>query len=128
MAADLPAELILPVGPALRLELLREFQADIEQEAVKGLIADAEELPIPPCVTFTCDPRYGVHFYAIKGFSGGLYSCNLHIRDSGIGKAFCRFIKSLPGSRFVYEKERTLKLLDELCEGLERKIKEEADR
>lgn len=128
VAADLPAELILPVGPALRLELLREFQADIEQDAVKGLIADAEELPIPPCVTFTCDPRYGVHFYAIKGFSGGLYSCNLHIRDSGIGKAFCRFIKSLPGSRFVYEKERTLKLLDELCEGLERKIKEEADR
>ncbi len=124
---DLPAELILPMSPALRLALLREFREDIERDAVKGCIADLEELPIPPYLTFTCDPSHGVHFYAVQGFSGGVYSCNLHIRDSGIGQSFCKFVKSLPGSRFVYEKERTLQILDELIGGLEKKTGEETE-
>ena len=128
VAADLPAELILPVGPALRLELLREFQADIEQDAVKGLIADAEELPIPPCVTFTCDPQVRRAFLRHQG----LFRRPLQLQPPYQGqrdrKGLLPLYQIFAGSRFVYEKERTLKLLDELCEGLERKIKEEADR
>ena len=122
---DLPSELVRPLMPALRLELLREFQEDIRRDKVHGCIVDPEEIPIPPYLTFTCDPKFGVHFYAVQGFSGGAYSCNLHIGDSGIGQSFCRFIKSLPGSRYVYEKERTLQILEELIRGLEKQAEEE---
>ena len=125
VVVDLPEELILPLQPSLRLELLREFREDICRGQVHGCIVDPEEIPIPPYLTFTCDPKFGVHFYAVRGFTGGLYSCNLHIRDSGIGQSFCRFVKSLPDSRYVYEKERTLQILDELICALETKKENE---
>ena len=77
-----------------------------------------EKLPIPPYLTLTCDPRYGVHLYATQGFIGGIYACNLHIEESGIGQAFCDFIRTLPQSRYVWPPDRTLALLDELLQGL----------
>lgn len=116
---DLPSELVKPFPPELRLELLRQFREDIAQDKIHGCMVDPEEIPIPPYLTFTCDPRHGVHFYAVQGFSGGAFGCNLHIRDGGIGQSFCKFIKSLPGSRYVYEKERTLQILDGLIRDLQ---------
>ena len=52
--------------------------------------------------------------------------CNIHIGESSIGRSFCDFIKSLPNSKFVYPKERTLELLDELIRGLETAQRKEA--
>ena len=86
-------------------------------------LADTEKLPIPPYLTFTCDPRFGVHIYAVQGFTGGAYVCNIHIGESSIGRSFCDFIRSLPQSKFVYPKEKTLELLDELIRGLEKEEK-----
>ena len=60
-----------------------------------------------------------MHIYAIQGFVGGVYACNIHIGEGSIGQSFCEFIKSLPNSKFVYPKERLLEILDELIQGLE---------
>lgn len=116
---DLPTEFVKPFDPALRREMLSELRRDVETDVVKGCIADPEKLPVPPYLTFTCDPRHGVHIYTVQGFIGGPYACNLHIEESGIGQAFCEFIRSLPGSKFVYPKEKTLQILDDLIAGLE---------
>ena len=82
-------------------------------------MADIEKLPIPPYLTLTCDPQFGVHLYATQGFIGGAYACNLHIEESGTGQAFCDFIRSLPQSRYVWPLNRTLDLLDELLRDLD---------
>lgn len=116
--ADLPPELVLPIDLATRRELLTEFRADIAAGRVHACVSDMEKLPIPPYLTLTCDPRYGVHLYATQGFIGGIYACNLHIEESGIGQAFCDFIRTLPQSRYVWPPDRTLALLDELLQGL----------
>lgn len=118
VAVDLPPELILPVCPPVRKELLQEFRRDIQEGRVKGCMADMEKLPIPPYLTLTCDPKFGVHLYTVQGYIQGAYACNLHISESGIGQSFCSFIRSLPGSRYVYPSERTLAVLDELIQGM----------
>lgn len=119
VAIDLPPELIMPVNMATRIEILRSFRDDIACGNVKGCIADTEKLPIPPYLTLTCDPKFGLHIYAVQGFIGGAYSCNLHIEESGIGESFCSFIRSLPDSKYVYSMEKTLSVLDELISDLE---------
>lgn len=78
-----------------------------------------EQLPIPPYLTLTCDPKFGVHLYATQGFIGGAYACNLHIEESGIGQAFSAFIRALPESKYVYPAQRTVELVDELLRELE---------
>ena len=124
IVVDLPPEFVPPLEIELRLELLKAFRQEIQEGTVTGCIADMEKLPIPPYLTLTCDPRAGLHIYAVQGFIGGAYACNLHIEESSIGDSFCQFIKSLPESRFVYPKEKTLAVLDELIEGLTRKREE----
>lgn len=119
IAADLPSELVLPIDPAIRRELLAEFRADIAAGRIHACVADIEKLPIPPYLTLTCDPQFGVHLYATQGFIGGAYACNLHIEESGTGQAFCDFIRSLPQSRYVWPLNRTLDLLDELLRDLD---------
>lgn len=81
-------------------------------------MADMEKLPIPPYLTLTCDPKFGLHLYATQGFIGGAYACNLHIEESGIGQAFSSFIRALPESKYVYPTQRTLEVLDELIRQL----------
>ena len=125
VVVDLPPEFVPPLDLSLRLELLRLFRQEIQEGTVMGCIADMEKLPIPPYLTLTCDPKAGLHIYAVQGFIGGAYSCNLHIEESSIGYSFCQFIKSLPESRFVYPREKTLAILDELIEGLEHERGEE---
>ncbi len=111
---DLPPELVRPIEVPLRRQLLEEFRQDIQEERIRACMADPEHLPIPPYLTITCDPRFGVHIYAVQGFIGGAYACNLHIEEGGIGQSFCSFIRSLPGSKFVHPKEKLLAVLDEL--------------
>lgn len=118
VAADLPPELILPIDRSTRLELFRAFREDIQTGRIRGCIADIERLPIPPYLTLTCDPRFGVHIYAIQGFIEGTYTCNLHLEESGMGEAFSSFIRSLPDSKYVYSQEQTLAILDELIGNL----------
>ena len=116
--ADLPPELIMPVPPGVRKELLTEFREDIAAGHIFGCIADMERLPVPPYLTLTCDPKFGVHIYATQEFIDGAYACNLHLEESSIGQAFCEFIQALPGSRYVYPKQRTLDILDELIKEI----------
>lgn len=116
---DLPSEFVMPFDIRLRRELFQEMRRDIQENKIQCCLADTEKLPIPPYLTFTCDPRFGVHIYAIQGFVGGVYACNIHIGEGSIGQSFCEFIKSLPNSKFVYPKERLLEILDELIQGLE---------
>ena len=115
---DLPPELVLPVSPSVRRELLWALRQDMEEGHIKGCIADMERLPIPPYLTLTCDPTYGVHIYTVQGFIQGAYACSLHIQETGIGQSFCSFIRFLPDSRYVYPLERTLSVLDELIETI----------
>lgn len=126
VAADLPSELILPIDRQTRIELLTAFRDDLQQGRIHGCIADMEKLPIPPYLTLTCDPRFGVHLYATQGFIGGAYACNLHIEESGIGQAFSSFIRALPESKYVYSTQRTLEILDELLLMLGREEQEAA--
>lgn len=116
--ADLPPELVLPIDRATRRELLAEFRRDIAAGRIQACVADMEKLPIPPYLTLTCDPQFGVHLYATQGFIGGAYACNLHIEESGTGQAFSGFIRSLPQSKYVYPAQRTLEILDELLQEL----------
>lgn len=123
---DLPTEFVEPFDIRSRRELFLELYRDIQEEKIQCCLADTEKLPIPPYLTFTCDPRFGLHIYAVQGFTGGAYACNIHIGESSIGRSFCDFIKSLPQSKFVYPKEKTLELLDELIRGLETAQRKEA--
>ncbi|MBS6194158.1 MAG: helix-turn-helix transcriptional regulator [Clostridiales bacterium] len=116
---DLPPEYTDPLDVCDRLAVLRKFRKDIADGAVNGCIADERNFSVPPYLTLTCDPKSGVHFYAIQGYFGGAYTCNLHIQGAAIGQSFCKFIKSVPGSKFVYPIDKTLELLDELICGLE---------
>ena len=125
VAADLPPELILPIDRPTRIELLTSFRDDIQAGRIHGCIADMEKLPIPPYLTLTCDPKFGVHLYATQGFIGGAYACNLHIEESGIGRAFSSFIRALPESKYVYPTQRTLEILDQLLLELSLENQEE---
>lgn len=119
VAADLPPDLVLPGNLSLRLRLLTSLRQDIASDVIIGCIAKAGQLDIPSYLTLTADPQFGLHIYAILGFPAGSYTCNLHIQETSIGQSFCNFIKSLPGSRFVYPKEKTLSILDELIGQLQ---------
>ena len=119
IAADLPPELVIPIDRQTRIELLTAFRTDLQAGRIHGCIADMEQLPIPPYLTLTCDPKFGVHLYATQGFIGGAYACNLHIEESGIGQAFSAFIRALPESKYVYPVQRTVELMDELLRELE---------
>ncbi|WP_317416099.1 hypothetical protein [Thermophilibacter provencensis] len=116
---DLPAELVMPLAPLDRARLLRSLAADLSEGAVCALIADPAALAVPPFLTLTADPRFGLHVYAIEGYAGGTYACNLHIDESCMGRALMQFIQSLPRGRLVRPAEQTLEILDELASGLE---------
>ena len=102
--ADLPSEQVLPLAPSDRLLLLTQLREDISSDRVNGYMVDSDQFLIPQYLTFTCDPHFGLHVYAINDFVGGSYSCNLHITTANIGKIFCDFIKFLPNSKYVYSK------------------------
>lgn len=127
IAADLPAELVLPIDRPTRIELLTAFREDIRSGRLHGCMADMEKLPIPPYLTLTCDPKFGLHLYATQGFIGGAYACNLHIEESGIGQAFSSFIRALPESKYVYPTQRTLEVLEELIRQLSSEEEEHRD-
>ena len=110
--ADLPKAQVLPLDHGDRLLMLQQLRDDIEHDIVCGYIADPDQLPIPQYLTFTCDPKHGLHIYAVDGFVNGGYTCNLHIGAANIGHVFCNFIRFLPNSKYVYSKEQTLKILD----------------
>lgn len=116
---DLPSEYTTPLDIPDRLAMLKSFRKDLESGAVIGCIVDDGKLSIPPYLTMTCDPKFGVHFYATRGFVRGAYTCNLHIQGANIGKSFCEFIKSMPNSKFVYPKEKTRAVVDRLISELE---------
>lgn len=116
--ADLPSAQVLPLEPADRLLMLKQLRKDISDNLVYGYLADMVQLEIPPYLTFTCDPRFGLHVYAINGFVGGSYTCNLHISAANIGNVFCDFIRFLPNSKYVYSKEQTLEILDKYISAL----------
>lgn len=117
--ADLPKAQVLPIEPRDRCGLLTQLRQDIASGILCGLIADPDLLPVPQYLTFTCDPRRGIHVYALDQFIGGSYSCNLHITAANLGTAFCDFIRFLPNSKYVYTKEQTLAVLDRCIELLE---------
>lgn len=116
---DLPPEYVSPLDVADRLEILRKLRDDVDNGSVLGCIVDGGKLSIPPYLTMTSDPKYGVHFYTTRGFIRGAYTCNLHIQGANIGKSFCEFIKSMPNSKFVYPKEKNIAVLDRLIHQLE---------
>lgn len=124
--AGLPKAQVLPVEPADRLSLLTNLRQDIADGTVYGLIADPDLLAIPQYLTFTCNPCYGVHVYALDEFVGGGYTCNLHITAANLGTAFCDFIRFLPNSKYVYTKEQTLAVLDR-CIALLEKVSAKED-
>lgn len=120
--ADLPAAQVLPLEPTDRLLLLKQLREDIVTDRVYGYITDADQFAIPQYLTFTCDPRFGLHIYAINGFVRGSYTCNLHITAVNIGKVFCDFIRFLPNSRYVHSKQQTIFILDSYIASLESKL------
>lgn len=110
--ADLPKALVLPFTLEDRLSLFTQLRQDIAADRVCGMIADPDLLPVPQYLTFTFDPHYGLHIYAVDEFIGGGYTCNLHITAANLGTAFCDFIRFLTNSKYVYTKEQTLAVLD----------------
>ena len=122
---EMPLEFVKPMEPEDRVQMLRSLYRDIESGAINGCIVDQEKLQIPPFLSIVCDPKYGLHIYAIQGYIDGDYACNLHIQEPGIGAAFTNFIRALPKSSFVYPKEKTLRILEELIEELTEKEREE---
>lgn len=124
---DLPPEYILPFDVSIRLDMLKEMKSDIENKKIHSLIVDSEEVVLPDYLTFICDEQHGLHIYAVQGYIGGTYDCNIHIRDASIGKSFCDFIKALPSGRLVYSEEKTLSTFDELIENLEKEKAEKRD-
>lgn len=118
---DLPKAQVLPLDPEDRLFILQKLREDIAQGTVCGYIANPDQLPIPQYLTFTCDPKFGLHVYALDGFVSGGYTCNLHIYAANIGQIFCNFIRFLPNSKYVYSKEQTLSVLDHFIDLLRKK-------
>ena len=116
---DLPRELVSPLDAKTRAGMLRRLKADMLSGSVTACVVDEAYLPIPQHLTFTCDPRFGLHVYATQEFVDGPYACNIHVEEGSIGKAFCSFVDSLPGSRHVYPEERVISIVDELVCGLE---------
>lgn len=116
---DFPSQMVRHMSRDRRLQILRDFRDDVASGEVTGLVADPTALSVPPYLTITADPHHGLHVYATEGYARGAYTCNLHIDEGGIGQSFCQFIRSLPGSRYVYAHERTLELLDDVVAGLE---------
>ena len=120
--ADLPKAQVLPLDQGDRLLMLEQLREDIANDVVCGYIADPDQLFVPQYLTFTCDPKHGLHIYAVDGFVNGGYSCNLHIGAANIGQLFCSFIRFLPNSKYVYSKEQTLSILDHYIQLLKEKL------
>lgn len=124
---DFPQEVVRSLTPKVRLDLLYEMKKDIEDDIVTGRIVNEEKLSLPSALTLTCDPDYGLHIYALPGYIDGAYTCNLHILNSGIGQAFCRFIKALPNTMMLYTKEQTLDVLSRYIYQLEQLTTQEEE-
>lgn len=120
--ADLPIAQVLPIEPEDRLLMLRHLKSDIEQDNVCGYIVDIDQLTIPQYLTFTCDPKHGLHIYTINGFVGGSYTCNLHISAANVGQVFCDFIRFLPNNNYVYSKNQTIGILNHYIRILEGRL------
>ena len=82
---DLPPELVLPVSPSVRRGASLGAAPGYEEGHIKGCIADMERLPIPPYLTLTCDPTYGVHIYTVQGFIQGAYAAAFTFRRPASG-------------------------------------------
>lgn len=124
--ADLPKAQVLPLNRGDRILMLEQLRNDIEKDIVCGCIADSDQLLIPQYLTFTCDPKHGLHIYAVDGFVNGGYTCNLHIGAANIGQIFCSFIRFLPNSKYIYSKEQTLTILDHYIALLQKESEQNA--
>ena len=89
---------------------------DAADGSITGLIVNPSKFQIPEYLTFTISPDKGIHIFTTLMFEEKAYHSNMHILEPIISKAFFDFILSLPASEYVYSKEDTLKILDELIE------------
>lgn len=118
---DFPPKISKAFDAETRLWFIRSLYNDIKSDAIAGCIVDSDEITIPNYITLNCDKRNGLLIHAVQNFAKGSYACDIRIKEPSIINSFCSFMKSLPNSRFVYPKERTLAVFEELIEELENK-------
>lgn len=113
---DMPKEFVQKCTKEERLAIIQSLKADIADGSITGLIVNPSRFRIPEYLTFTISPDKGIHIFTTLMFEERAYHSNLHIIEPMISKAFFDFIVSLPASEYVYSKEDTLNILDELIE------------
>ncbi len=113
---DMPREYVQPCTTKEKLSLMQALKDGIADGSITGLIVNPSKFQIPEYLTFTISPDKGIHIFTTLMFEEKAYHSNMHILEPIISKAFFDFILSLPASEYVYSKEDTLKILDELIE------------
>lgn len=113
---DMPREYVKACTPAERLSMMQSLREGMADGSITGMIVNPAALQIPEYLTFTISPDKGIHIFTTTAFRKEAYYSNLHIVEPIISRAFFDFIVSLPDSEYVYPKEDTLKIVDDLIE------------
>lgn len=120
IVSDFPPKISKPFDVEDRLWFLRNLYNDIKSDKISGGITENEEMTIPKYLTLNCDPKNGLLLHAIQNYETGSYACDIRIEEPGIINAFSSFMKLLPSSRYVYPKENTLSVFEDVIRKLEK--------
>ncbi len=108
--ADLPPQYVPPLEKKDIKQMLIYLYKEIEKGTVQGIIVKPSALQLPDYISIYVNSN-GLHIYTTNSFVYGAYCCNLHICEESVTRVFTDFMKTLPKTTLVYNKEDTLKLL-----------------
>ncbi len=112
---DLPPQFASPFSMAERIYLLKSLRNDILNKDILFRVADPSKLQISSSCTIQTYKDNGIFFCAIN--TNGIISCK--ITEQSICDSFNDFFDNLNNSNLIYNKEDTIKIIDEFIEQLE---------
>lgn len=119
MLADLPPQYAVPFTVEERRMLLKQLKNDIVEDTYFVRAADSLKFAISPLASVQL---YGSNAFMICTInSSGMMSTSF-ISEKSICESFFDFFESLYESDLLYSKEETIRILDEVIDGLDGKL------
>lgn len=119
MMADLPPQYALPFSVNERIMLLDKLRIDIADDTYFVRAINSSKFAISPMATIELHGTNVLMLVTVN--SDGMISSS-YIAEKSICEAFFDFFESLPESNLLYSKEETIRIIDEVVNGLEREL------
>lgn len=117
--AVIPSGIATPIGPGDRLTILKRLREAFKKEEHTLRIINPDKFKFPEFVAISVNANWGIDFFIYDNEKQCRY---LHISEATLSNAFADFISEISNTALVYSKEKTLEILNNYIDELEKSL------